>query len=122
MKKILLTCVTLVFALSVMAQERTVSGKVTSADDGSTLPGVNVIVKGTVNGTVTNAEGAYSLTVSGNNAVLVFSFIGLTTAEVPVGEQSIVDTQLSSDITQLSEVVVTGVGVATDKRKLAIAV
>jgi len=122
MKKILLTCFTLVFALSVMAQERTVSGKVTSAEDGSTLPGVNVIVKGTVNGSVTNAEGAYSVTVSGNNAILVFSFIGLTTAEVPVGDQSTVDIQLSSDITQLSEVVVTGVGVATDKRKLAIAV
>ncbi|MFM8850167.1 MAG: carboxypeptidase-like regulatory domain-containing protein, partial [Cytophagales bacterium] len=104
------------------AQERTISGRVTSAEDGSSLPGVNVVVKGTTNGTVTDAEGNYSLSVPSSNASLVFSFIGLKTSEVLIGERSVVDVQLGLDVTQLSEIVVTGTGVATEKRKLAIAV
>jgi TonB-dependent starch-binding outer membrane protein SusC len=103
------------------AQERTVTGKVTSAEDGSDLPGVNVVVKGTTNGTVTDSNGKFSLSVESGNT-LVFSFIGLKTEEASVGERAILDIQLASDITQLSEIVVTGTGVATEKRKLAIAV
>ena len=86
------------------------------------MPGVNVVVKGTTNGTVTDADGKYSLAVPASGGSLVFSFIGLKTSEVPVGEKSILDVQLSLDVTQLSEIVVTGTGVATEKRKLAIAV
>ena len=109
MKKILLLCFSLVFVLSAWAQERVITGKVTSTEDGSTLPGVNVVVKGTTNGTVTDAEGKYSLSVP-NGATLTFSFIGLKTTEEIVGERSVVDVNMSSDIQQLSEVVVVGYG------------
>src|SRR6187549_938985 len=122
MKKYLLTCCALVFALSLWAQDRTVTGKVTATEDGSALPGVNVVVKGTANGTVTDAEGNYKLIITGPGSSLVFTFIGLQTSEVPIGERTVVDVSLALDVTQLSEVVVTGVGVPTEKRKLAIAV
>lgn len=94
-------------SMVVMAQERTVSGKVTSAEDGSALPGVNVLVKGTSTGTVTDSQGSYSLTVPAS-ATIVFSFVGFTTVEMVVGSQSVIDMKLASDITQLSEIVVTG--------------
>ncbi len=122
MKKFLLTSFALLLLLSVMAQERGVSGKVTSAEDGTPLPGVSVVLKGTVTGTTTDSDGAYSLQVPANGGSLIFSFIGLRTSEVIIGDRTTVDVNLALDVTQLSEVVVTGVGVATDKKKLAIAV
>ena len=63
MKKIVLLCFSFVFVLSAWAQERVVTGKVNSQEDGSTLPGVNVVVKGTTNGTVTDVDGNYKLSV-----------------------------------------------------------
>ncbi len=122
MKKLLLMCCAFVFTLALHAQDRTVSGKVTSTEDGSSLPGVNVIVKGTTSGAVTDADGAYTLGVPESGSVLVFSFIGLKTQEVSIDGRSVVDVTLGMDVTQLSEIVVTGVGVATDKRKLGISV
>jgi len=110
MKKILLLCFSLAFVASVWAQERVVSGRVTSQDDGSPLPGVNVIVKGTTVGTATDANGRYSVSVTGESPSLVFSFIGYTNMEVAVGARSTVDVQLVADVQQLSEVVVTGYG------------
>lgn len=107
---------------SAWAQERVITGKVTAAEDGSALPGVNVVVKGTTNGTVTDVNGNYRLNVSGNNNTLVFSFIGLSTQEVALGERTVADISLQPDVQQLSEVVVTGTGVAVEKRKLAISV
>lgn len=100
------------------AQDRTVTGKVTSTEDGSALPGVNVLLKGTINGTVTDAEGRYSLSVPPGGGSLIFSFIGLSTSEVVIGERSVVDVSLALDVTQLSEVVVTALGVARDERSL----
>ncbi len=122
MKKILLTVFLAVLFVYGHAQERTVTGTVTSADDSSPLPGVNVILKGTINGATTDADGKYSLSIPASGGSLVFTFIGLRTSEVVIGNRTIVDVTLALDITQLSEVVVTGVGVATDKRKLGIAV
>ncbi len=122
MKKLLLLCFSFVFVLSAWAQEREVSGKVTSAEDASTLPGVNVVLKGTTNGTVTDTDGNYKLNVPAAGGTLVFSFIGLQTSEVVIGNRSTIDVGLGLDIQQLTEVVVTGTGVATEKRKLAIAV
>lgn len=115
---LLLVCSTCVFAL---AQGRTITGKVTSAEDGSPLPGVSVVVKGTTTGSVTDGGGSYSLSVPAKGA-LVFSFIGMATKEVEIGANSVVNVSLASDTKQLSEIVVTGTGVATDKRKLAISV
>ncbi len=122
MKKFLLTCFALVFALSLWAQDRTVSGKVTSSEDGSALPGVNVVIKGTTNGTVTDSEGSFSLSVVGSNQSLVFSFIGLTTQEVAIGERTVVDVQLSLDVQQLTEVVVTAIGLEREKKSLGYSV
>jgi TonB-linked SusC/RagA family outer membrane protein len=104
----------------VWAQERVVTGRVTSSDDGSTLPGVNVVVKGTTVGTVTDAEGSYRITAP-ESGTLVFSFVGFQTLEIPIGTQSVVNAQLRMDVTQLGEVIVTGYGVQ-EKRKLATAI
>lgn len=91
-----------------MAQVRTVSGRVTSAEEGGGLPGVNVIVKGTSNGTTTDSDGKFSISISGSDQILVFSFIGLKGEEIAVGERTTIDVSMESDIAQLSEVVVVG--------------
>lgn len=123
MKKYLLLFFVLAFGVSVWAQERTVSGRVTSAEDGSALPGVNVVVKGTTNGTVTDADGNYSLSgVPASGGSLVFSFIGLQTSEVVIGERSVVDVALSLDVQQLSEVVVTSMAIEREKKSLGYSV
>jgi TonB-linked SusC/RagA family outer membrane protein len=93
----------------VWAQSRTVTGKVTSADDGSALPGVNILEKNTTNGTVTDADGNYSILVN-DRAILVFSFVGYASQEFEVGSQTSINTALSPDITTLSEVMVIGYG------------
>jgi TonB-linked SusC/RagA family outer membrane protein len=109
-------------ALCGYAQERTVTGKVTSTEDGSPLPGVNVILKGTTLGTATDSDGKYALVVPNDGGVLVYSFIGLESKEIPVGQSTIVDVTLALDITQLSEVVVTALGIETNKRALGTSV
>ncbi|MFZ6010221.1 MAG: SusC/RagA family TonB-linked outer membrane protein [Bacteroidota bacterium] len=121
MKKFLLTCFALVFALYSMAQERTVSGRVSSQEDGSPLPGVNVVVKGTTSGTVTDSDGNYKLSIPASGGSLVFSFIGLQTQEIEIGDRSVVDVQLSLDVTQLSEVVVTAQGISREQKTLGYA-
>lgn len=98
------------FVVSVRAQERTISGRVTSTEDGSALPGVNVILKGTSTGTATDADGRYSLTVSQSGGILIFSFIGLQSREIEIGDRSVVDISLALDATELSEVIITGYG------------
>ena len=110
MKKILLASFLCLVHISVIwAQERTVTGKVTSAEDGLPLPGVNVVVKGTSLGTVTNTEGIYTLSVPASGTTLVFSFIGLTTQEIEIGGRTTIDLQMGQDVQQLGEVVVTAV-------------
>jgi iron complex outermembrane receptor protein len=98
----------------VFAQERQISGRVTSQEEGSPLPGVNVLVKGTSSGTVTSPDGVYQINAA-DNAVLVFSIIGYTSQEVTVGNRSTIDVQLATDIRSLSEVVVVGYGVQEKK-------
>ena len=95
-----------------------VKGKVTSAVDGSPIPGVNVLVKGTQIGTTTDATGDFSLDVDSKNAVLVFSYIGFNTAEVTVGGKSVVDVTLSENVATLQEAVVTALGIKRDTRSL----
>jgi TonB-dependent starch-binding outer membrane protein SusC len=94
--------------LWVQAQEIKVSGKVSEAGSGG-LPGVNVLVKGTSQGTVTDIDGNFTISV-GSDATLVFSFIGFVTEEVVVGARTSIEVKLSPDIRQLSEVVVIGYG------------
>jgi TonB-dependent starch-binding outer membrane protein SusC len=107
--------VLLVFGTLVsFAQDRTVTGKVTSADDGSGIPGVNILEKGSTNGTVSDSDGNFRINV-GSNATLVFSFVGYSTQEVAVGSQSSINVSLQSDVTALSEVIVTGYGTQEKK-------
>ncbi len=94
---------------AVWAQNRTIAGKVTSSDDGSALPGVNILEKGTTNGTVTDASGAYSISVK-SDATLIFSFVGYVSQEVQAGSQSSLDIILQADVATLSEIVVIGYG------------
>lgn len=89
--------------------QTSVTGKVTSGDDGDGLPGVSILEKGTTNGTVTNIDGNYSINV-GEDATLVFSFVGFTTQEIAVGTQSAINLILQPDVTALSEVVIVGYG------------
>lgn len=84
-----------------------VSGKVTDGDNGDPLPGVNIVVKGTTTGTVTDVEGSYSIEAE-STSTLVFSYIGFELQEVVVGSRSVIDIQLTPDINQLAEIVVTG--------------
>ena len=108
MKKVLLLGLSLLMVTTMsFAQDRTVSGKVTSVDDGATLPGVNVVVKGTTSGGVTDIDGNYKITVPEEGGILVFSFIGLESQEIEMGNRSVIDVQMDSDIQQLSEIVVT---------------
>jgi TonB-linked SusC/RagA family outer membrane protein len=118
MKKFLLMCFLFAFAVSAWAQERTISGRVTSTEDGSSLPGVNVILKGTSVGTATDSDGRYSLSVPATGGVLIFSFIGLESREVPIGDRAVIDVSLALDVTQLSEVVVTALGLESDASRI----
>jgi TonB-linked SusC/RagA family outer membrane protein len=97
--------------LTSLAQENRVSGKVTSEEDGLPLPGVNVLVKGTTIGTVTDSEGNYSIAVQSGESTLVFSFIGFLMQEVSIAGKSEVNVVMSTDIQTLGEVVVVGYGV-----------
>lgn len=92
-----------------LAQNRMVTGKVTSADDGQGIPGANILVKGTNTGTTSNADGEFSISVS-NDAVLVISYIGYATQEVTVGSQTVLSISLQIDVTALEEIVVVGYG------------
>ncbi len=118
MKRILLGILTVVFSIAcseLLAQERTISGKVTSVEDGEGLPGVNVVVKGTTLGTVTDANGDYSLVVPSGASTLTFTFIGLKSQEVEIGSQSSISLQMEQDAQQLSEVVVIGYSTTTQQ-------
>ena len=96
-------------SLSAMAQIN-ISGTVVDAITGETLPGVNVVIKDTNIGTVTNFDGKYSIAVPDADATLVFSFMGYTTTEIQVGERRVIDVQIREDATQIEEVVVVGYG------------
>ena len=110
--------VLMLFTSMAWAQTRTVSGKLTSKEDGTALPGVNVVLKGTSNGTTTDADGNFSLTVPDAGGTLVFSFIGLATQEQLIGERTTVDVQMVADTKQLAEVVVVGYGEQSSRNKL----
>ncbi len=99
----------------VSAAPKSITGKVVSAEDKAPIPGVNIVIDGTTTGTVTDADGKYTLQTSGENQRLVFSFIGLQSQEVNIEGKNKVDVELKNDATQLSEVVVTGMGIAKDE-------
>lgn len=106
---------------SAFAQDRRVSGKVTSESDGLTLPGVTVRVTGTTVGTQTDENGNYSLSVPANATSLEFSYIGFSTQTVAIGEKTTIDVSLSVDATQLSDVVITALGISREAKSLGYA-
>ncbi len=105
------------FSSFVFAQEKVVSGIVSSASEGS-LPGVSVLVKGTSIGTITNAEGSFTIKVPSSDAVLVFSAIGYAGIEIKVENKSKLDVIMAPDTKLLSEVVVTALGISREKKSL----
>jgi len=91
------------------AQDLTVTGKVKDAADGSSIPGVTIVVKGTTIGAVTDIDGNFAIKVQ-PGAVLVFSFMGYTSQEVPVAGKQVITVSLAASVTSLNEVVVIGYG------------
>ena len=108
------------FAFCAQAQT-TVSGRITAGEDSSPLPGVNILVKGTTSGTITDASGRFQIDVPSLNETLVCSFVGYLSQEVPLAGRTSVDVVLASDAKQLSEVVVTALGIEKDKSKVGYA-
>ncbi len=116
MKRLLLLMMLCSTYLISFGQDRQVTGKLTD-DKGETVPGVNVVLKGTTTGTISDIDGNYKVSVPTDGGILVFSFIGMETQEIEIGVRSVIDVAMGTDATELSEVVVVGYGVV-DKRKL----
>ena len=104
----LLIIILLSFGAQSMVAQMTVTGTIT--DSNGPLPGVNVVEKGTTNGSVADFDGNYSITVSQDSATLVFTYVGYTTQEVPVDGRSTINVTMSESAQELSEVVVVGYG------------
>jgi hypothetical protein len=112
----------LFLTISVNAQVREINGKVTISEDGSSLPGVSVRVKGTSIGTTTGPNGTYRIQVPANESILVFTFIGFSVQEVIVGTQSTINIAMNTDSKQLQEVIVTtGFGISRQQKSLGYA-
>ncbi len=132
MKKTLTKCFSLLMLLfvfqsfvplaHVFAQARIISGKVTSSEDGSSLPGVNITVKGTSIGVISDVDGSYKLNVPTDATTLVYSFIGFQKVEVTIGNRTTIDLELKVDTRQLNEVVVTSFGIKKEKKELGYAI
>jgi TonB-linked SusC/RagA family outer membrane protein len=108
-------------ALSLSAQEITIKGTITSSDDGTGLPGASIQIKDTKMGVVAGSDGRYEITANAN-AVLVFSFIGFESREVPVDSRTSIDIILTLSHLEIKEVVVTALGIQKEKKALGYAV
>lgn len=123
MKRIVLLLAFFAIGLNVLwAQTREINGKVTSTEDGASMPGVSVSVKGTTLGTITDMEGTFRLKLPQDARLLVFSFVGMITKEVTLGNQSTINVQLASENIAVDEVVVTAMGISREKKALGYAV
>ena len=107
--------------VAMIKQEVTITGTVTDAESGSPLPGVTVLAKGTTNGTVTDFDGTYQLTVADDATILSFSYTGYSTREEEINGRSVIDVQMSFAAEQLGEVVVTALGIERNQRTLGYA-
>jgi TonB-dependent starch-binding outer membrane protein SusC len=120
MKRTLLMSLVLMLTLfqAVLAQTRTVSGRVTDQKTGEGLPGATVLLKGTTTGISTNSDGNFSLSVPEGSNTLVISSVGMVTQEIALGTRTSVNVALATDNKQLSEVVVTGYGGSQDVKDI----
>jgi len=118
MKKLtLVVCVFMLTFLIVNAQTKQITGTVTSADDGLGMPGVSVVIKGTTVGSSTDIDGKYILEAAASD-ILVFSFVGMVTQEIPVGDKSVIDVVLLVESIGVEEVIVTAVGIKRSEKSL----
>ncbi len=122
MVKVCIALTVLLLYASVSYAQTRVTGRVISGEDGAAIPGANILVKGTALGTITDAEGNFSVEVSSSDAVLTISFVGYKTQDVALAGQTTVDVTLESDAKYLSEVVVTALGIPKEKKALGYAV
>ena len=106
-----------VASVTALAQQKTISGTILDSN-GTGMPGVNVIVKGTSSGTTSDSDGKYSIAVGADATTLVFSFIGYATQEVEIGNRTTVDVSMTEDINELNEVVVTALGIERNTKAL----
>lgn len=110
----------MVTGINAFSQDRQISGKVTSTEDGSPLPGVNIAVRGTNRGTTTGADGSYKINVDGQST-LVFSFVGFQAQTISVVDRTTINVVLATEIGSLEEVVVTALGITREKKSLGYA-
>ncbi|MDP3463708.1 MAG: SusC/RagA family TonB-linked outer membrane protein [Bacteroidales bacterium] len=104
------------------AQSRTVTGKITSSQDGMGVPGVTVMVKGTTIGTTSDIDGKYTIVVRPEHRTLVFSFVGMKNQEIALGNQTSINIVMEADVLMIDEVVVTALGISREKKSLGYAV
>jgi TonB-linked SusC/RagA family outer membrane protein len=123
MKKALLLIAFLYIGMHfLLAQTVQIKGTVTSAEDGSPIPGASVVVKGTTIGTITDANGNYSLSAPSNATALCVSFVGMKTEEVSIAGQTTINVVLKPELKEIDEVVVTALGISREKRILGYSV
>ena len=122
MRKITILLAFLLFAVSQGAfAQKTITGKVTSSEDGLGMAGVPVVVKGTTIGTATDINGAFTLSVPNDAQTLVVSFIGMKTVELPIGTQTVFNVTLAPDMLALEDVIVTAFGISRQAKALTYA-
>jgi TonB-linked SusC/RagA family outer membrane protein len=110
------------FASNPALQETiSITGTVKSAKDGTPLPGLTIIVKGTIKGTTTNNEGKYNIEAA-SDAILVFSFVGFSTQEIPVEGRNVINVEMEESIEALEEIVVTALGIRREEKSLGFSV
>ena len=115
-RRIFLLCVMLIAMINSQAQNQTVSGTVTSDDEGVPLPGVSVMAQGALSGTTTDNNGKYNLSVLAGKTKIVFSYSGFISRTIDINNRSVINIILARDNKQLSEVVVTALGITKEKK------
>ncbi|MCB0823512.1 MAG: SusC/RagA family TonB-linked outer membrane protein [Bacteroidales bacterium] len=121
MRKFTLFLAFIFIGMQLFAQDRDIKGTVISSDDGQPIPGVQVLVKGTTSGTITDLDGNYAIKVPESATTLVFRFVGMATQEVEIGSQTTVDVSMDPDVMHLEGVVVTALGISREKKSLGYA-
>ena len=111
----------LITGMQLVQAQKTVTGKITGADDGQGIPGVTVLVKGTTIGAISSPDGTYKITFDEKYNVLVFSFVGMGSQEIEVGSQTTIDVKMESGITEIEGAVITALGISREKKSLGYA-
>ena len=120
-RTLLLGTMMILISSTALFAQRTVTGTVTSSEDGQPLPGVNVIVQGTVTGSITGGDGTYSVDIPAGNVSLQFSFIGYTVQVIPVGSSTVINAVMEPSAFEMDEVVVTALGIQRQEKTLTYA-